>query len=144
MREERLYFQLNIENTRQTTSQPMRRITSKDVYAWIEQAGGETDSNTGEAFCSYAKATVKTKTIQVVPGEFNLIHQINHCGSIFDALALQCVILYIQYKITESKLKQQCAQAQTLNPNYSIHYQYPHQDRPHVFQKAPLIFIKPH
>ena len=122
-------------------------VSSKDVYDWIEHKISQADPKTGVAICPFAKKTIAEKKIQVVPGKSNLVDQIHHCCNLFDSLALDCVVIYVQYKITESQLQEICSQAHQNNSKYAILYDHPDNDGLHKgvsfsFGKCPLIMIQ--
>jgi len=124
------------------------RVSSKDVYDWIEQIVSKKNPKVGERICPYAAKTVKAKTIQVMLGESDLVDQIRHCGNLFGSLALECVIIYIQYKISEKELARICAKGHQNNPNFAVLYDHPdnaglHKGVSFSFGKCPLIFIQP-
>jgi len=124
------------------------RVNSKDVYEWIEHKLGKKDPIVGERICPFAKKTVETKTIQVVHGVRDLGPQIDHCCDLFDTLALECVVIYIQYKISEARLSQICGRGHKQNPNYAVMYDHPSNNGLHrgvsfSFGKCPLVFIQP-
>jgi hypothetical protein len=123
------------------------RVSSKDVYDWIRGKVSKTDRKVGKAICPFAEASVKAKAIQVVPGKSNLVDQVNHCCSIFNIFALDIIIIYIQYPITEQQLAKVCEQSHKKNNRFAIMYDHPDNDGLHrgvsfSFQKAPLIFIQ--
>jgi hypothetical protein len=123
------------------------RVSSKDVYDWIRGKVSKTDRKVGKAICPFAEASVKAKAIQVVPGKSNLVDQVNHCCSIFNIFALDIIIIYIQYPITEQQLAKVCEQSHKKNNQFAIMYDHPDNDGLHrgvsfSFQKAPLIFIQ--
>jgi hypothetical protein len=123
-------------------------VSSKDVQDWIKQVVSKKNPKVGERICPYAEKTLKAKAIEIVPGKSNLVDQIHHCCSIFDALALECIIIYIQYKITEEALSKVCRKAHKLNPNYAVFYDHPDNNGKHKgvsfsFGKCPLIFVQP-
>lgn len=123
------------------------RVDSKQVYDWIEQKISKTDPKVGAAICPFAKKTLETKAIQVVPGKSDLVDQIDHCCAVFTGLALDIVVIYIQYTITEEKLSDLCAEAHERNPKFAIMYDHPDNDGLHKgvsfsFQKCPLVMIQ--
>jgi len=126
---------------------PLERVSSEDVYDWIRTKISKTDPNVGKAICPFAKKSLEAKAIQVVPGKSDLVDQINHCCNIFNSLALDIVVIYVQYKITEKKLSSICAKAHSKNKNYAIMYDHPDNDGLHrgvsfSFGKCPLIMIQ--
>jgi hypothetical protein len=128
--------------------QALVRVSSKDVEDWIEQVVSKKNPKVGERICPYAEKTLKAKAIQIVPGKSNLVDQIRHSCSIFSALALECVIIYIQYKISEKELARICAKGHQSNPNFAVLYDHPdnaglHKGVSFSFGKCPLIFIQP-
>jgi len=140
----------NKRNAKDVPSEPRAvvRVSSKDVYDWIEQIVSKKNPEVGERICPYAAKTVEAKTIQVMPGESDLGNKINHCCNLFGSLALECVVIYIQYKITERELSNICSQAHESNPNFAVLYDHPdnaglHKGVSFSFGKCPLIFIQP-
>ena len=128
--------------------QAVVRVSSKDVYEWIEQTVSKKNPKVGERICPYAEKTLKAKTIQIVPGKSNLVDQIFHCCNLFGSLALECVVIYIQYKISENKLARICGEGHEGNPNFAVLYDHPdnaglHKGVSFSFGKCPLIFIQP-
>ena len=122
-------------------------VGSKEVYDWIRETIGKTNKKVGKAICPFAKASVEAKAIQVVPGKSDLVDQINHCCNLFSSLALDCVVIYVQYKITEQELAKVCGKGQKKNPSYAVMYDHPDNDGLHQgvsfsFGKCPLIFIQ--
>ena len=127
--------------------QAIVRISSKDVYDWIREKISKTNPTVGKAICPFAKTSLKTKAIQVVPGKSNLVDQIDHCCNLFDSLALDCVVIYVQYKITEKQLSKICERAHKNNPNFAVLYDHPDNDGKHKgvsfsFGKCALIMIQ--
>lgn len=123
-------------------------VSSKDVEDWIKQVVSKKNSKVGERICPYAAKTLKTKAIQIVPGKSNLVDQICHGCNLFGSLALECIIIYIQYKITEKALSQICRKAHKLNTAYAVFYDHPDNNGLHKgvsfsFGKCPLIFVQP-
>jgi hypothetical protein len=141
--------QKNKHKNRQKPSMPQAivRISSKDVYDWIREKISKTNPTVGKAICPFAKTSLKTKAIQVVPGKSNLVDQIDHCCNLFDSLALDCVVIYVQYKITEKELSKICRKAYKQNSEFAILYDHPdnaglHKGVSFSFGKAPLIMIQ--
>ena len=123
------------------------RVSSKDVYDWIRTKISKTNPKIGKAICPFAKASLETKAIQVVPGKSNLVDQIDHCCNLFNSLALDIVIIYVQYTIKEKQLSKIVSKAHKKNSNYAIMYDHPDNDGLHQgvsfsFGKCPLIMIQ--
>ena len=128
-------------------TRPLERVSSEDVYEWIRTRISKADPKVGKAICPFAKASLETKAIQVVPGKSNLVDQIDHCCNLFNSLALDIVVIYVQYTITEKTLSSICAKAHRKNKNYAIMYDHPENDGLHrgvsfSFGKCPLIMIQ--
>lgn len=122
-------------------------VGSKEVYDWIREKISKTDKDVGEAICPFAKKSLEAKAIQIVPGKSNLVDQISHCCNLFNSLALDCVVIYVQYSITEERLQQACQTAQEHNKEYAVMYDHPDNDGTHrgvsfSFGKCALIMIQ--
>lgn len=122
-------------------------VGSKDVEDWIGQVVAKTHKESGKAICPYAERALKDRKIQVVPAKVDVLAQVAHCCDLFHSLALDVVVIYFNYKITERKLDRLCQQASHLSPNFALMYDHPDNDGKHKgvsfsFGKAPLLFIQ--
>lgn len=126
---------------------PWQRVDSKDVEQWIREELTQPNPATGKAICPFAKKTLETEAIQIVPAKTDLVAQIDHCCSVFDLLNLDIVVVYIQFEITEKKLSGIAAKAHKRNPKYAVLYDHPdntglHQGVSFSYQKCPLVMIQ--
>lgn len=122
-------------------------VGSKDIEDWIGQVVAKTHKASGAAICPYAKRTLKDRKIQIIPAKVDLLAQVRHCCDLFNTLALDIVILYFNYKITDRKLSKMCEQAHQANPSYAVMYDHPDNSGKHKgvsfsYGKAPLMFIQ--
>lgn len=122
-------------------------VSSKDVYDWIRKTVIKKNKGVDQRICPFAEKVLKDKAIQVLPGKSELRDQIAHCCDIFDIFALDIVIIYIQYKITEKDLSKACAAGAKANPLYAVFYDHPdnsglHKGVSFSFKKCPLILIQ--
>lgn len=122
-------------------------VGSKDIEDWIRQVVIKTHKASKQPVCPFAKRTLQDRKIQIVPGKEDVLAQIDHCCALFNTLALDIVILYFNYKITERKLANICAKAHKRHPAFAVMFDHPDNDGPHKgvsfsFGKAPLLFIQ--
>jgi len=122
-------------------------VGSKDVEDWIRQVVAKTHKASGAAICPFAERALKDRKVQVVPAKVDVLAQVAQCCDLFNSLALDVVVLYFNYEITERKLSGLCRQCNHLSPNFAVMYDHPDNDGKHKgvsfsFGKAPLLFIQ--
>lgn len=119
----------------------------KDIENWIRTKIAKKNKAIGLPICPFAKKTLQDKKFQISKAKQELASHVRHCCSLFPVLALDIIILYIPYKITEKQLQKICRNTQSRYPLLAVLYDHPAnagliKGQQFSYQKCPLVMIQ--
>lgn len=121
---------------------------SKLIENWIRGQIAKVHKTSGKAICPYAKKTLQDQTIQITKAKVNLLDHIIHCCHMVPIFKLDIVVLYIDYKISESRLASICQQAHANKLHMAVMYDHPankglHKGVSFSYKRKPLVMVQP-
>lgn len=117
------------------------------ILDWIKTHIAVPHPHTGAAICPFAQQTIKQRRYEILPARRDLQQQIQQICDIFDVMALDIVILYVDYAISSTRLNKICESAHQSNPKHAVLYDHPKnagltKGVQFSYQKKPLVMIQ--